>query len=157
MVHSRGANGSTAEIIWTQILQGLGGGFATVANQVAAQASIPHADLAIVTAILLLMTEIGGGVGNAIGTYLYRWNFINLLMTTFEAGAMWSATMPGNLEKELPQLSENERKALFGSITDVLKYPRGDPIREGVIAGRQFWSHRSACHTHCTHKRMMQP
>ncbi|KAL5504446.1 hypothetical protein ACEPAH_8522 [Sanghuangporus vaninii] len=116
MIHSRGAKGSTVEIVMTQVLQGLGGGFAAVANQVAGQASVPHVDLAIVTAVLLLMTEIGGGIGNAM------------------AGAMWRSTMPRNLEKELPQLSEAERKALFGSITDVLRYPRGDPIREGVIA-----------------------
>lgn len=116
MIHSRGVHGSTAEIVWTQILQGLGGGFAAVANQVAAQASIPHVDVAIVTAVLLLLTEIGGGVGSAI------------------AGAMWTATMPGNLAKALPDLSKEERMALFGSITDVLDYPRGHPIREGVIA-----------------------
>ena len=48
--------------------------------------------------------------------------------------------MPGNLQKELPQLSEEERKALFGSITDVLSYPRGDPIREGVIAGSSTYN-----------------
>ena len=67
MIHSRGANASTAEIVWTQILQGLGGGFAAVAGQVGAQASVPHVDVAMVTAVVLLWTEIGGGVGNAIG------------------------------------------------------------------------------------------
>ncbi|KAJ3526530.1 hypothetical protein NM688_g8249 [Phlebia brevispora] len=41
--------------------------------------------------------------------------------------------MPGKLAKHLPQLSEADREALFGSITDVTKYPRGNPIREGVI------------------------
>ena len=40
-----------------------------------------------------------------------------------------------NLARELPQLSQKERDALFGSITDVLAYPRGSEIREGVIAG----------------------
>lgn len=69
MIHSRGAKGSTAEIVWTQILQGLGGGFAAVANQVCGQASVPHIDVAIVTAVLLLLTEIGGGVGNAVGAF----------------------------------------------------------------------------------------
>lgn len=117
MIHSRGANASTAEIVWTQILQGIGGGLAAVANQVGAQASIPHADVAMCTAILLLLTEIGGAVGSAV------------------AGAMWTNTMPGKLKEALPELSEDERMALFGSIKDVLKYPRGDPIREGVIIG----------------------
>lgn len=74
MIHSRGANASDAEIVWTQILQGMGGGFAAVASQVGAQASVPHADVAIITAIVLLWTEIGGGVGNAMGE-LSRFSF----------------------------------------------------------------------------------
>ncbi|PAV16768.1 MFS polyamine transporter [Pyrrhoderma noxium] len=115
MLHSRGANGSTVEIVWTQILQGLGGGFAAVAMQVGAQASVPHSDVAIVTAVVLLLTEIGGAVGSAV------------------AGAIWSNTMPNNLEKYLPQVNETLRAELYSSITDVLAYDRDDPIRIGVI------------------------
>lgn len=35
--------------------------------QVAAQGSVPHSGVAMATAIVLLWTEIGGAVGNAIG------------------------------------------------------------------------------------------
>ena len=59
----------TSELIWTQILQGLGGGFASSASQVGAQASVPHIDVAMVTASTLLFTEIGGAVGSAMGMY----------------------------------------------------------------------------------------
>ena len=42
--------------------------------------------------------------------------------------------MPDNLSKHLASLlSQDQINALFGSLTDVLKYPRGDPIRDGVI------------------------
>ncbi|KAK7689671.1 hypothetical protein QCA50_007466 [Cerrena zonata] len=116
MIHSRGANASDVEIVWTQILQGIGGGFAAVASQVGAQASVPHADVAMITAVVLLWTEIGGGVGGAL------------------AGAIWTNTMPGKLDKYLSFLPKEQRDALFGSITDVVAYPRGDPIREGVIS-----------------------
>jgi hypothetical protein len=115
MIHSRGANASDAEIVWTQILQGMGGGIAAVASQVGAQASVTHADVAIITAVVLLWTEIGGSVGQAL------------------AGAIWTNTMPRNLEKYLPQLSAEERAKLYGSLTAVTAYPHGDPIREGVI------------------------
>ena len=67
MIHSRGANSSDAELVMTQVLQGLGGGFAAVCSGVGAQASVPHADVAVVTAVVLLWTEIGGSVGQAIG------------------------------------------------------------------------------------------
>ena len=71
MIHSRGANASDAEIVWTQILQGIGGGFAATTLQVSAQASVPHADVGIVTAVVLLVTEIGGAIGTAIGECLW--------------------------------------------------------------------------------------
>ncbi|KAH7922339.1 hypothetical protein BV22DRAFT_1121535 [Leucogyrophana mollusca] len=115
MIHSRGANGSDAELVWTQILQGFGGGLSAVSSQVGAQAAVPHVDVAIITAIVLLLTEIGGAVGNAC------------------AGAIWSNTMPSNLEKYLPWLTDAQRAALYGSITSVTSSPRGDPVREGVI------------------------
>ena len=76
MIHTRGENSSDAEIVWTQILQGIGGGFAAVAAQVGAQASVPHADVAIITAVVLLWTEIGGACGQAICKcfpFMYLW------------------------------------------------------------------------------------
>ncbi|EAU93687.1 ferrichrome-type siderophore transporter [Coprinopsis cinerea okayama7 len=115
MIHSRGANASDAEIVWSQILQGMGGGMAAVSSQVAAQASVPHIDTASVTAIVLLITEIGGAVGNAI------------------AGAVWTSLMPDQLAKHLPMLDQATRDQLFGSIVAVSAEPRGHPIREAVI------------------------
>ncbi|KAF8880998.1 drug:h+ antiporter [Infundibulicybe gibba] len=115
MIHSRGANGSDAELVWTQILQGMGGGFAAIASQVGAQASVPHADVAMVTALVLLFTEVGGAIGSAI------------------AGAIWSNMMPRRLEKYLPFLNETARTELYESIITASAKPRGDPIREGVI------------------------
>ena len=58
---------SSVELVWTQILQGIGGGFAAVTSQVGAQASVFHADVAMTTALVLLLTEIGGSVGSAVG------------------------------------------------------------------------------------------
>lgn len=69
MIHTRGTESSDAEIVWTQILQGIGGGFAATAAQVGAQASVTHVDVGIITAVVLLWTEIGGAVGSAIGTF----------------------------------------------------------------------------------------
>ncbi|KAI0828482.1 drug:h+ antiporter [Trametes gibbosa] len=115
MIHSRGANASDAEIVWTQLLQGVGGGFATVASVVGAQASVPHIDVATVTAIVVLWGEIGGAVGSAV------------------AGAMWTNTMPKQLERYLPHLNATARAELFGSITAVRALPYDDPTRRGVI------------------------
>lgn len=51
----------------SQILQGLGGGFVGITAQVAAQASVPRDDVAMATAMILLLTSIGGAFGSAIG------------------------------------------------------------------------------------------
>jgi hypothetical protein len=71
MLYSRGPDASDTALVFTQILQGMGGGSAAIALQVGAQASISHSDLAIVTAVVLLLTEIGGAVGGAIGPLLF--------------------------------------------------------------------------------------
>ncbi|KAI1784448.1 drug:h+ antiporter [Ganoderma leucocontextum] len=116
MIHSRGADGSDAEIVWTQILQGLGGGFSTLAVSVAAQGAVPHVDMAVTTAMILLWSEVGGAVGSAV------------------AGAIWTSEMPIKLAEHLPNVDQTTRGKLFGSITDVMALPFGDPTREGVIA-----------------------
>ncbi|KJA24470.1 hypothetical protein HYPSUDRAFT_200666 [Hypholoma sublateritium FD-334 SS-4] len=43
--------------------------------------------------------------------------------------------MPIKLVFYLPSLSAEDRATLFGSLVAVTAYPRGNPIREGVISG----------------------
>ncbi|KAF7338159.1 hypothetical protein MVEN_02040800 [Mycena venus] len=116
MLRSRGAEGSNFELVVTQILQGVGGGIAALSIQVSSQASVLHGDVAMVTAVVLLITEFGAAGGGAI------------------AGAIWSSEMPSKLAQHLPFLSQAERDKLFGSITEAASKPRGDPVREGVIS-----------------------
>lgn len=133
MIHSRGANASDAEVVWAQLLQGWGGGFAITATFVSSQASVPHADLALVSAILLLWAEIGAAIGNAIGELSSSFSSKILIPWRNLAGAIWANEMPKNLAVNLSQLSQSERDTLFGSIQTAASYPRGDAIREGVI------------------------
>ncbi|KAK1232837.1 hypothetical protein PQX77_004003 [Marasmius sp. AFHP31] len=117
MIHSRGAQGSTAELVWTQILQGMGGGIAAITSQVGAQASVPHVDVGMVTAVVLLFAEIGNAIGNAI------------------SGTIWTNQMPDRLAVHLPNLNETERAQIFSSINLIRDmYPVGTPTREGIIA-----------------------
>lgn len=43
--------------------------------------------------------------------------------------------MPGKLAYYLPFVPEADRQELYGSLWAVATYPRGNPIREGVILG----------------------
>ena len=49
--------------------------------------------------------------------------------------------MPANLREFLPDLPEEERMRLYGDIMRVLSYPRGHPVREGVILGMHLVVH----------------
>lgn len=115
MIHSRGALGSTVELVWCQVLQGLGGGFASVITQLVAQALVAHTDVAIVTALVLLITEIGNSVGSAIAT------------------AVWTNQMPGALAEYVPTNNATLLAELYSSVTTIATYPAEDPIRQGVI------------------------
>lgn len=134
---ARGANGSDAELVWTQILQGIGGGFAASCSQVGAQASVPHVDLAMTTAVILLVTEIGASIGGSVGESKTALKILFLMRRLYKrsAGAIWTSKMPSKLAQYLPDLSEKERATLFSSITDVTKHERGTHVREGVILG----------------------
>ena len=66
MIHYRSAGATTVQVVFPQVLQGLGGGMMGVTLQVAAQVSVRHQFVGMVTAFVLLMTEIGGACGTAI-------------------------------------------------------------------------------------------
>lgn len=116
MIHSRGALGSDVELVWCQLLQGIGGGFAAVIMQLVAQALVAHTDVAIVTALVLLITEIGNSVGSAIAT------------------AVWTSQMPNELAAHVPTDNQTLLNELYSSITVIQSYPADDPIRQGAIA-----------------------
>ncbi|KAK8865789.1 hypothetical protein IAR55_000936 [Kwoniella newhampshirensis] len=119
MLKARSASGNTAELVMCQILQGLGGGFAAISIQVSAQAAVAHVDVATVTAMVLLITEVGNSVGSAIAT------------------GVWTSYMPKELAKHVPTNNATLLAELFGSITDIALYPVDDPIRIGAIAAYQ--------------------
>ncbi|KAL7410360.1 major facilitator superfamily domain-containing protein [Mrakia frigida] len=115
MIHSRGAKGSDAEIVMCQVLQSIGGGFAAITLQVSAQAGVVHADVATVTALVLLITEIGNSVGSAI------------------AAAVWTNQMPKQLAIHVGN-NATLNAELYASITTIMAYPIEDPIRVGAIS-----------------------
>ncbi|KAG2225300.1 hypothetical protein INT45_005544 [Circinella minor] len=115
MIRARGALGSTAELVWCQLLQGWGGGFASTISGVMAQAMVPHTDMAVVTALVLLLAEIGNALGSAI------------------AAAVWTNQMPAHLAANVPSDNATLIAELYGDITKITAYAGDDPIRLGAI------------------------
>jgi len=119
MLHARSENGSVYSLVLCQILQGMGGGFAAISTQVSAQAAVAHVDVATVTAMVLLLTEVGNSVGSAVAT------------------GIWAEYMPRELAAHVPTTNQTLLNELYGSITDIALYPVNDPIRIGAIEAYQ--------------------
>jgi len=116
MLHSRGARGSTAELVINQVLQGMGGGFAATCIQVAAQSQVPHVSVATVTAMVLLITEVGNSVGTAAATSIF------------------TTHMPGAIAKHVPGNNATLNALLFAAPSLYGRdNPLGSPIRDGFI------------------------
>lgn len=97
-----------------QIISGFGGGFTTLAMQLGVQATVAHTDVAIATAILLTITQIGGAVGGA------------------ASGIIWTTFLPSKLSANLPDATPEEIAKIFGSMTVALSYEPGTPERIGI-------------------------
>ncbi|CEL62411.1 Siderophore iron transporter 3 OS=Schizosaccharomyces pombe (strain 972 / ATCC 24843) GN=str3 PE=1 SV=1 [Rhizoctonia solani AG-1 IB] len=111
--HAGGTVISTVPLVWSQVLIGIGGAFSVVGSRVGAQASVPHEDLASLTALLSVWTSLGGSVGSAVAT------------------AIWTAKMPSNLDKYLPDVPQATINKLYGSIKSARN--ASPAVRQGVI------------------------
>ncbi|GAA5868075.1 hypothetical protein JCM8547_000799 [Rhodosporidiobolus lusitaniae] len=122
MIKSRGARGSTGFLILTQVLQSLGEGVASASSQLLAQASVPHQDVATVTAFVLLFADIGTAVGSTI------------------ACTIWRDHMPSQLaEHFVGILNDTEISTMYGSVYLAAGY-RGvnDAAYDGIIASYSY-------------------
>lgn len=112
---ARGENANTAALVFTQILNSLGGAFSVVGTRVATQASVPHADLASVIAMLALYTKLGGSIGAAI------------------AAGIWTGRMEDNLVKH--GFTAARAKQIYSGFTKVSRtYAYKSVERNNIVA-----------------------
>ncbi|GAA5835089.1 hypothetical protein JCM11251_000161 [Rhodosporidiobolus azoricus] len=114
MMRTRNLNGSTFELVLSQIIGGIGGGFTTISVQIGCQGVVSHQDLAIATAIFLTITSIGGAVGGSI------------------AGAVWSSILPNALAKHLPSSEHHHIPDIVASLPYALSFPMGSDNRLAI-------------------------
>jgi len=107
----------------SQFLSGAGSAFSSLGSQVAAQASVPHQDLALVCSLLLLWSSVGAAIGEAV------------------AGQYWGAHMPENLRKYLPSsVSDEEVSGFYADITTIKAYDFGSVVRNGATRAYEYVS-----------------
>ncbi|XP_014562412.1 hypothetical protein COCVIDRAFT_84374 [Bipolaris victoriae FI3] len=117
MLAYRTQDASTATLVGTQIVIGIGGGFLNVPVQLGVQASASHQQVAAATTVWLTLLEVGGAVGSAI------------------SGAIWSTYIPAKLQQYLPEANAADWATIYGSITvaaDYTTYPPGSPVRIAI-------------------------
>lgn len=120
MIAFRHAGTNTAQLVISQVLQGLGGGILGIELTVAAQISVPHQDVALVSSLVLLIAEIGGACGTATLTSIQG----QIIPTSL------AELLPGNVDVQ---------HTLFSSpLTAVSTYTLGTPERTALITA---WSH----------------
>jgi MFS family permease len=111
-------NQSAGTLIIGRILMSVGGGTLFITTQVAAQASVGHADMAMAIAIIGLWTQLGGGVGAAI------------------SGAVWNENVPKNLEKYVGDTyNATQRAEIFGTLLKARKAEPHDLINQAYTDG----------------------
>lgn len=103
MIPSRYPTSPIGFVIISQIIAGFGSGMIYVPILVAVQSSVPHADLAMVTALV----QIGGTISTSIGGSI--------------AGAIWNALLPGELASHVP--GEYDPLLILGDINYIKSLP----------------------------------
>lgn len=115
MIHFRQPGHSIGWQAFCQILIAFGGSMFTIAEQVAVLAAATHNQAASALALLGLFGYIAGAIGGSI------------------SGAIWTHTLPGALQKYLPEESLADWQAIYDDIEVQLSYPIGDPTRTAIM------------------------
>lgn len=115
MIFYRVEDASTASLVATTALVGIGGGMLNVPAQLGVQASANHQEVAAATAIFLTFLEIGGAVGSSI------------------SGAIWTATVPKKLALYLPEETRDQAGEIYSNVgLASTGWPMGSPTRDAI-------------------------
>lgn len=112
-------------VVAALIVTNFGDAANVMGTQVAAQAAVPHQDMAATISVLSLYSSIGAAVGTAI------------------TAAVWSDKLPAALLKYVPD--KEKATAFFESLTLIWEEPWGSANREGAIKAYQEVNHILFC------------
>lgn len=114
MLRYRNSDSSTTQVVWTQIIVGIGGGMTNVPAQLGVQASSLHQEVGAATALFLTIVSIGGAIGSAI------------------SGAVWSYNIQHKLMEYLPQTAKGHVQEIVGSAVFAQTFAMGTPERTAI-------------------------
>ncbi|KAL3458284.1 putative transporter [Aspergillus heterothallicus] len=124
MVRLRTNESSIAELFIVQLVQGLGSGIIETIIIVAAQISVPHAELAQVTSLIMLGTFLGNGIGSAVAGAIYTGQLRQRLRIHLGPGVGEDQVqrLYNSITETLPDWGTDERTAVNQAYSDVMGY-----------------------------------
>ncbi|TGO22451.1 hypothetical protein BPAE_0168g00220 [Botrytis paeoniae] len=114
MIYFRQPNQSIGYIVMCQIFISIGGSVFIIVEQLAVLAASDHQHVAAILALLYVVGNIGGAIGNAI------------------CGAIWTNTFPQALERYLPESAMADFDNIYGDLPTQLTYPLGSETRIAI-------------------------
>lgn len=116
MIYFRRPSFSVGYTIMCQIFLAFAGGTMIICQQVAVLAVSDHNNVASSLAFLGVFGNIGGGIGSSV------------------SGAIWTHSLPGALQRLLPESAVGDWQTIYDDINVQLSYPLGSPERTAIIA-----------------------
>lgn len=114
MIYFRRPNQNIGYIVMCQIFISIGGAVFIICEQLAVLAASDHQHVAAILALLYVVGNVGGAIGNTI------------------CGTIWTNTFPQALARYLPESAQADFDAIYGDLSTQLSYPEGSPERLGI-------------------------
>lgn len=115
-LRAQGTMPNTASFVMCQILTGVGSAYDTVGTVISSQASVPHQDMSLVMALLLLWSTIGSSIGYTI------------------SGSIWTSKVYTYLRENIPlNVSDDDVYSYYTDFTTLFDVPWDDPTRQGAV------------------------
>lgn len=115
MIHFRQPDVNIGYVVMCQIFIAFAGGTLVIGQEMAVMAAAEHQEVAVLLALLGLFSSVGGAIGSSV------------------SGAIWTNTLPGELERALPDSVKAEWATIYASLTTQLSYPMGSAERDAII------------------------
>ncbi|KAL1878106.1 hypothetical protein VTK73DRAFT_8067 [Phialemonium thermophilum] len=141
MLRLRGAENSLGELIAVQLIQGIGSGIIQTCMLVPAQISVPHAEMAQVTALLICFSFLGSSIGSCIAGGIYTntlkpalWHHLGN-----NASAQLVDSLFNSITGVVPAWGTAARTAVNFAFTDVLRYMTYTALGSSIPAVFVVW------------------
>lgn len=114
MIYFRRPNGYIGYIVMCQIFISVGGAIFIIVEQIAMLAAVDHQHVAAALALLYVVGNVGGAIGNTI------------------SGAIWTNTFKKALERGLPESALENLDMIYADLPTQLSYEIGSPERLAI-------------------------